>query len=225
MSFGSAQFLMQSIASAVFVLFNNILSRYGPIALGVANGGDIALSGYNIINSIGMLILMPVFGTNQGGQPILGYNFGAKKYDRVLKTYLMMVAVATCVCTAGFIIVQSFPLAIIKFFVPNGSEALLYFAPRAMRIGLLILPLNGFQIISDNMFVVTGRPKISILLNTLRQCVILIPCAVIFSQMWGLWGFIAAAPVAEACSFLFTGIFIIFELKKLRALIKAGGAS
>jgi putative MATE family efflux protein len=222
MSFGSAQFLMQIIASVVFVIFNNILSRTGPAALGVANGGDIALSGYNIVNSIGMLIMMPVFGINQGNQPILGYNYGAKKFDRVLKAYTRAVVVATCVCITGFIVVQSFPVFLIKLFVPDGSGSLLFFAPRAMRIALVTMPINGFQIISANMFVVTGRPKISALLNTLRQCVFLLPCAIIFSGVWGLWGFVAAAPVADTCSFIITGTFILFEVKKLRSLIKGG---
>jgi Na+-driven multidrug efflux pump len=93
-----------------------------------------------------------------------------------------------------------------------------------MRIALMTMPINGFQIISANMFIVTGRPKISALLNTLRQCVFLIPCGIIFSYIWGLWGFVAAAPVADSCSFIITLMFIIFEMKKLRSQIKAGGS-
>jgi Na+-driven multidrug efflux pump len=67
------------------------------------------------------------------------------------------------------------------------------------------------------MFAVTGRPKVSIVLNMLRQCIVLIPCLLIFGRLWGLWGIVAAAPVADGFSFLFTGIMIIFELRKLRA--------
>jgi Na+-driven multidrug efflux pump len=181
----------------------------------VSNGGDIALSGMNIVNSIVMLILMPVFGLNQGAQPIMGYNYGAKKYDRVLKTYIRAIAVATSVCTLGFIIIQCFPLQIIKLFVPDGSASLYVFAPKAMRVSLMLLPVSGFQIISANMFTVTGRPKISILLNMLRQCIILIPCLVIFGRIWGLWGIVVAGPVADGFAFIFTGTMIIFELKKL----------
>jgi len=163
-----------------------------------------------------MLIMMPIFGINQGAQPLLGYNYGAKKFDRVLKTYLRAIAAASCVCTAGFIVVQSIPLALVKLFVPDGSAPLYSFAPWAMRVVMLLLPLNGFQIISANMFVVTGRPKVSILLNMLRQCIVLIPCLLIFGKVWGLWGIAAAPPVSDGFAFLFTGTMIIFELRKLR---------
>ena len=213
--FGSPQFIMHVILSVVQILINTSLGWYGTDALNVSNGGDVALSGMNIVNSIAMLILMPVFGLNQGAQPILGYNYGAKKFDRVLKAYLLAVAAATCVCTLGFILVQGFPQQLIRLFVPEGSAALNTFAPMAMRIALAILPLNGFQIISANLFAVTGRPKVSILLNMLRQCIVLIPCLVIFGRVWGLWGVVAAGPVADAFAFVFTGTMIVFELKKL----------
>jgi Na+-driven multidrug efflux pump len=101
-------------------------------------------------------------------------------------------------------------------FVSDGSPAMMNFAPRAMRIMMLLLPLAGFQIVSTNLFVVTGRPKISIFLSMLRQCIAFIPCLLIFGKIWGLWGVVAAAPVADGFSFLLTGAFIFFEIKKLR---------
>jgi len=219
MGFGSPQFLMHVVMSAVGILINNSLGWYGTDALKVSNGGDVALSGMNIINSIAMMILMPVFGINQGVQPILGYNYGAKKFDRVQKAYLLAVFSATCVCVVGFIAAQGFPVQILRLFVPEGSEAIYSFTPWAMRVVMLILPLNGFQIVSANMFTVTGRPKLSILLNMLRQCIVLIPCLIIFGRIWGLWGVVAAVPVSDGLAFLFTGTFILFELRKLRKFI------
>jgi len=216
MGFGSPQFIMHIVMSAVQLIINTSLGWYGSDALGVSNGGDIALSGMNIIGSISMLILMPVFGINQGAQPILGYNYGAKKFNRVLRAYVLAITSATSVCLLGFIAAQCFPLAMIRLFVPDGSPALYTFAPWAMRVALLMLPVNGFQIVSANMFTVTGRPKISILLNMLRQCIILIPCLIIFGRIWGLWGIAAAGPVADGFSFIFTGTMILFELRKLR---------
>jgi Na+-driven multidrug efflux pump len=133
-----------------------------------------------------------------------------------MKAYIRAITTATCVCVAGFIVTQAFPLGLIRLFVPEGSATLLSFGPQAMRIALLMLPLNGFQIVSANMFVCTGRPKISILLNMLRQCIVLIPCIVIFGRLWGLWGVVAAAPVADGFSFIFTGTMILFELRKLK---------
>jgi len=218
MMFGSAQFFMQFVMSAVQLLYNVSIGWHGADSLGVADGGDIALSGISIINAIMMIIIMPVIGITQGAQPILGYNYGAKNYDRVLKTYIRAVTAATCICMAGFIIVQSFPLALVRAFVPDGSEALYLFTPAAMRIIMLLLPLTGFQLVSAHFFAVTGRPKVAILLNLLRQCIILIPCIVIFGRLWGLTGIMAAAPVADAFSVLFTAAMIAGELRKLKRL-------
>ena len=216
MAFGSAQFLLQFLMSAVQLLNNISIGWYGASSLGVDNGTDIALSGMNIIGAILMLILMPVFGINQGVQPILGYNYGAKKFDRVKRAYLGAIGAATIICFTGFLIVQIFSVQLVKIFTPQGSEALMQFTPRAMRLMMLLLPLAGFQIVSTNLFVVTGRPKISIFLSLLRQCIALIPCILIFGRFWGLWGVITAAPVADGFAFIVTGVLIIIELKKLR---------
>jgi putative MATE family efflux protein len=216
MTFGSAQFLMQFLMSAVQLLYNTSMGWYGSAALGVSNGGDIALSGMNINGSIMMLILMPVFGINQGAQPILGYNYGAKNFKRVLRAFLGAIAAATIICVFGFAAAQIFTVQLIRLFAPNGSPALMAFAPRAMRIALLMLPLGGFQIVSANMFVVTGRPRTSIFLSMLRQCIVLIPCIYIFGKFWGLWGVVSAAPVTDGISFIITGVLIIIEIKKLR---------
>jgi putative MATE family efflux protein len=218
MAFGSAQFLLQFLMSAVQLLYNTSMGWYGASALGVANGGDIALSGMNINGSVAMLILMPVFGINQGAQPILGYNYGAKKFRRVLRAYLGAIAAATAICCVGFAVGEIFPVQLIRIFAPDGSPALMRFTPWAMRIMLIMLPLNGFQIVSANFFVVTGRPKISIFLSMLRQCIALIPCMLIFGRIWGLWGAVAAAPVADGFAFLLTGLMVFFEIKKLRAV-------
>jgi len=219
LAFGYAQFIMHVVMSAVQLLYNTSMGWYGADALGVKNGGDIALSGMNIINSISMLILMPVFGINQGVQPILGYNYGAKKYDRVFKAYLVAVTASTCVCITGFIVTQSFPYALIRLFVPEGNVQLHSFAPWAMRVVMMLQPLAGFQLVSANFFAVTGRPRVSIVLNMLRQFIVLIPCLLIFGRIWGLWGIVAAAPVADGFSFLFTGTMIFLELRKLRSNI------
>jgi putative MATE family efflux protein len=216
MAFGSAQFLLQFIMSAVQLINNMSMGWYGAAALGVENGGDIALSGMTIGGSIIMMILMPVFGINQGAQPILGYNYGAKRYNRVLRAYVLAASAATVICVLGFAIVELFPRFLVGVFLTESSAALLAFAPKAMRIAVLLLPLNGFQIVSTNMYVVTGRPKISIFLSMLRQFIVLIPCIFIFGRIWGLWGVVAAGPVADGFAFILTSIMISFELRKLR---------
>ncbi|MCL2229914.1 MAG: MATE family efflux transporter, partial [Treponema sp.] len=219
MAFGSAQALLQFLMSVVQFLNNKSAGWYGAAALGVENGGDIALSGMSIVGAILMLILMPVFGINQGAQPILGFNYGAQLYRRVLRAYLGAIGAATLICTVGFAIVQIFSVQLVGIFAPEASPALMEFTPRAMRIMMLLLPIAGFQIVSTNFFVVTGRPKVSIFLSLLRQCIALIPCILIFGRFWGLWGVVAATPVADGFSFLITGALIFFELRKLRRLL------
>jgi Na+-driven multidrug efflux pump len=109
---------------------------------------------------------------------------------------------------------------LIRLFNPNGSEALFRFAPWAMRVITMLLPLTGFQIVSSNMFVVTGRPKTAIFLSMLRQMIVLIPCIIIFGRISGLWGVVYAGPVADGISITVTGILVLIEIKKLREAAK-----
>jgi Na+-driven multidrug efflux pump len=125
------------------------------------------------------------------------------------------ISAATLICIFGFTVVQLFSVQLVRLFAPDGSAALMEFAPRAMRIMMLLIPLAGFQIVSTNFFVVTGRPKTSIFLSLLRQCIALIPCILIFGKFWGLWGVVTATPVADGFAFLITGLMILFELRKL----------
>jgi putative MATE family efflux protein len=220
MSFGSSQFILQLAMSLVQLLFNISIGWYGAAALG-PGGGDIALSGMNIVMSVGMLFFMPIFGINQGAQPILGFNYGAKQFNRVRKTFLLAIAAATAICLTGFALAEIFPEVLVRLFAPNGSPALLHFAPFTMRVMMITIPLNGFTIIATNFFVVTGRPKTSIFLSLLRQVIALIPCIYIFGKIWGLWGVVAAAPVADGFAFICTGIMIFREMRKLKVDHKA----
>jgi putative MATE family efflux protein len=223
--FGSSQFFLQFIMSGVQLLNNSVLSKAGVATLGVANGGDIALSAMSIQGTFVMMVFMTIFGINQGAQPILGFNYGARKFSRVLKAYLSAVTAASIISTTGFIITQTLSTQLVRFFAPDGNDTLMRLASMAMRITTIMLPLVGFQIISTNFFVVTGRPKMSIILSLLRQCIVLIPCLLIFSRIWGLWGAIAAMPVADCVAILFTGTMIFFEMKKLRSAIAEQKAS
>jgi putative MATE family efflux protein len=217
--FGSAQFILQFIMSGVQVISNTVISSAGVTALGAANGGDVALAALNIQGSFVMMILMPIFGINQGAQPILGFNYGANKFDRVLKSFWAAVVAASIVSVLGFIMTQTLSAQLVRLFAPDGSPALMDLATMAMRITTLLMPLVGFQIVATNFFVVTGRPKMSIVLSLLRQCIVLIPCLIIFSRIWGLQGAIAAMPVADGVAILLTAVMIFFEMKKLRLAV------
>lgn len=219
MAYGSAQFLLQFGAVFVQVIYNISLMRYGNDRFG-SSGGDVALAGMNIVNSISMMILMPVFGINQGAQPLLGYNYGAKRYDRVLRTYLLAIGAATSICILGFILAQGFPNQLVRLFAPEGSDILLSFAPHAMRVVLMMLPFVGPQVVSSNFFVATGRPHMASMLSLSRQVLVLIPCLLLFGSLWGFDGIIWASPVSDGAATILTGTFIGIELKRLRREIK-----
>lgn len=202
---GAAPFLMQIAASLLNGIMNKSLTVYG---------GDIAVSGMGVIMSITMLILMPVFGINQGAQPIIGYNYGALKFDRVKKALKLAIIAATIVVCIGFIVVRLFPTQLIALFGKN-DEGLINFGVRALKIFLIFLPIIGFQIVSANYFQAVGKPKHAAFLSLSRQVLILIPALLILPRFFGLDGVLMAGPTADLTSSLITGIFLFTELRNL----------
>lgn len=204
MAIGSAPFFMQLAASGIMLVFNLLLVKYG---------GDIAISAMGIVNSVAMLILMPIFGINQGAQPIIGYNYGAKQFDRVKKTLKLAIIAATAVTVLGFGIVQIFPKAIIQMF--NRDPELVELGASALRIFLIFLPIIGFQIVGANYFQATGKPLQATILSLSRQVLILFPALFILSNYFGLKGVFMAGPLSDLVSSIITGLWLFFELKHL----------
>jgi Na+-driven multidrug efflux pump len=160
---------------------------------------------------------MPIFGINQGSQPIIGFNYGAKKYDRVKQAYKFAVIGAMFVTTLGFIIIQTFPEAIIKVFISNENDLaeLIGYAVPGLRIYMSMLPIIGFQIVSTAYFQATGKPKHAMLLSLSRQVLILIPALIILPPIFELTGVWLAAPISDLTSSLVTAFFVIRSLKQL----------
>ncbi|NBI07422.1 MATE family efflux transporter [Senegalia massiliensis] len=202
---GSAPFLMQIASSAINAILNNNLQTYG---------GDTAIASFGIINSITMFILMPIFGINQGVQPIIGYNYGAKQFDRVKKALKLAVIGATFITVTGYIITRAFPKELISFFGGNNKN-LIEMATNGLRIFLFMLPIIGFQIVCSNYFQAVGKPKHAMFLSLSRQVVFLIPGIILLSKVFGLKGIWMAAPVSDILASLVTGIWITLEMKKL----------
>jgi putative MATE family efflux protein len=206
---GIAPFSMQIAASLVTALYNSNLQKFG---------GDMATASMGVINSVSMMIAMPIFGINQGSQPIMGFNYGARQYDRVRKTFFYAAAAATTITTFGFLIVQLFPEAIIQTFVgeQGASSELLSIAVPGMRTLLMMFPLIGFQIVSSSYFQATGKPRQSMLLSLSRQVLILIPALLILPGLLGLKGVWMAGPIADSTSFIIAAILISISLKELK---------
>ncbi len=204
-SLGTAPFSMQLAASVLNFIMNKNLGIYG---------GDIAISGMGIVNSIITLIIMPIFGINQGVQPIIGYNYGAKKYDRVKKAYHIAVVFATVIVLLGWIITRLFPEQLIYLFNNDDSE-LIAFGITATKRFLIFLPVIGFQIVSSNYFQAVGKPRHASLLGLSRQVLILIPALILLPKFYGLDGILAAGPLSDLIASIITAVFIFIEMRAL----------
>lgn len=205
-SIGMSPFAMQLAQSIVQVLANNSLKIYG---------GDLAIGAMTIISSISMIFMMPIFGLNQGSQPVIGYNYGAKQYHRVNEAMKILVIVATMIVSVGWVLIQFAPQLLIGVFGAN--QSLLEIAKTGLRIFLFMLPALGFQSISSNYFQSIGKAKISMFLSLLRQVILLIPCLIILPRIGGLglMGVWLAGPVADGLASIITGIVFFHSVRQL----------
>lgn len=204
---GLSPFAMQFIASIVTIIFNKSLAHYS---------GDLAIAAFGIINSIVMVIFMPVFGINQGAQPIIGFNYGAGKYYRVKRALTLSIIGATGVMLVGFILTQVFPQWIMSFFSAD-DQNLIALGTRGLRLYLMMLPIIGLQVASVNYFQATGKPKKSLFLSLSRQVVFLIPALLIFPRFLGLDGVWLAGPASDLASTILTAILLTKDVKDLTA--------
>ena len=203
-SIGLSPFLLQMAASVTSFLFNNSLLQYG---------GEMAVASMGVITRTAMMLLMPIFGINQGAQPIIGYNYGAKEYGRVKRTLYLAMIVATAICIFGFALIQLFSQSIMELF--NSNQELIRIGAPGIRIYLAMMPIIGVQVIISNYFQAIGIAKKAILLSITRQVLFLIPLIFIlpwFFQLNGIW---MAGPVSDFLAFVVAVILIVKELRQL----------
>ena len=204
LAIGISPFSMQIVGSFVIVFLNKSLASYG---------GDLPIAAMGIITSIAMLIFMPIFGIGQGAQPILGYNYGARQYDRVKQTLKLSVFAATSVMILGFLMVEFFPVPIMNLF--STDPELIRVGANGMRIYLMMLPLIGFQVTAVGYFQATGKPRKSLFLSLARQLIFLAPMIWILPKFLGLTGIWLAAPVSDLASAALTAVWLYNDLKQL----------
>ncbi|MFA6352269.1 MAG: MATE family efflux transporter, partial [Bacteroidales bacterium] len=145
---------------------------------------------------------------------IIGYNFGARQFDRVKQTVRSGIVAATGIGFFGFLIVQLFPQSIVLLF--NSSDKELFdITVKGLRIFLMLLPLVGFQVIAANFFQNIGKAKMATFLSLLRQLIVLVPALFILPGMFGLTGVWLCSPVSDLISGIITGAFLWWQLRKL----------
>jgi putative MATE family efflux protein len=202
---GIAPFVMQVAQCALFAIMNISLKAYG---------GDIAISGMGVVNSLATLIIMPIIGINQGAQPIIGYNYGARNFERIKVVLKYAVLAATTVSTLGFVVTRLFPKQLVSMF--SNDKQMVAFGSHALIVFFMLLPIVGFQIVGAGYFQAVGKPRQSMILSLSRQVLIFIPALLILPHFFRMDGVLAAGPLSDFTSSVITGLWLFLELKNLR---------
>lgn len=207
LSIGFAPFVMQLSSVVVSILSNNALKTYG---------GDIAIGAMTIINAVMVLFLMSAMGVTQGAAPIIGFNFGAKRFDRVKQILKLELIAVAAICTLTFILVQIFPVMLSSIF--TSDPGLISMASSGMRLLLLMLPLLSAQMVGASYFQAIGEAKKAAFLGLSRQVLLLIPLLLILPPLFGLNGVWGASALADLISSLIAIISLksaFYHLNKL----------
>ncbi|MEG2017901.1 MAG: MATE family efflux transporter [Clostridium sp.] len=200
---GMAPFAMQLTNSLIQVLNNTALKTHG---------GDLAIGAMATIMSINMIFVMPAFGFVQAMQPIVGYNYGAKKYDRAKKTLIISLVATTVVFTLGGLVIQLAPEMLVGMF--NKDPELMKLTVNGIKKYALAMPLIGIPIVGTNYIQSIGKAKMAMVLSLLRQVIVLIPCIMILPQFLQLDGVWFSQPTADTIATVITALVLVKEVKR-----------
>ena len=216
LAIGMSPFLMNLAACFIVILINKGLKQYG---------GDLMIGAYGIVNRLAFFFVMIVMGLNQGMQPIAGYNFGARQYDRVLRVLKLTSIGATCVTTVRFLIGELMPRTAVSAFT-NDPE-LIRLSVEGMRITFAFFPIIGFQMVATNFFMSIGMAGKAIFLSLSRQLLFLLPGLLVLPRIFdactewnGSWGVWCAMPLSDLLASVVTVFMLTYQLRRFRA----GGA-
>ena len=208
---GISSFITQMSVVVVMAVSNNLLRKYGEVT---KYGPEIPIAVLGIVMKISQILNSIIIGIVVGAQPIIGYNYGANKKERVKETLKIVLSISVIVSSVAFILFQTIPDKLIGIF-GSGDENYIEFACLAFRIFLLLCICNGIQIPSGIFFQAIGKSAKSAILSLSRQILILIPSMIILGQIFGLNGVLYAGPVADGCAFILAIILLVGEMKKL----------
>lgn len=205
LSIGLSPFLMNTAACMIVIIVNQSLKKYG---------GDLSIAAYGIITRLVFIFIMIVMGLNQGMQPIAGYNYGAKNFDRLKNVLLQTIFWASIITTFGFVIGELFPEPLSRIF--TNDQELIDKTVHGMRIIFMFFPIVGFQMVTSNFFQSLGMPKISIFLSLTRQLLFLLPLLFILPNFFGIAGVWASMPVADLIASVVSFFMLMYQLRKLK---------
>jgi len=207
LALGISTFVMLSTESLLSISFTNSLSRYG---------GDVAVGAMTIITSINLLVAMPVQGICQGGQPIISYNYGADKPERVKKAFFTQFCACVAYTFTFWAVIMLFPQIFASIFTAN--KELVEYSSWALRIYMAGIFSTGFQISCQQSFMALGQAKVSLLLACLRKIILLIPLIFILPHFFDnkVFAVFLAEPVSDTISI--TASIITFRIVFKKAM-------
>lgn len=205
-SIGISPFLMNATSCVIVIVMNNQFVRYG---------GDMAVGAYSIANSVVMVLFMFVMGMIQGMQPIVGYNYGAERFDRMFRCLWLTIATATAILLIGWAVSMLFPQQIARVFTTD--SILINIAARGIKLNMIVFFVVGSQAVITNFFQCIGKVKISIFLSLSRQLILLLPMAYIFPLFWGVDGVWYSMAASDFGSFSMTIPLLFWYIRKFKA--------
>lgn len=211
LSIGLAPFLMHLAACFVVIVLNNQLLRYGD---------DMSIATFGITNRFIFFFVMIVMGIQQGMQPIVGYNYGSKQYDRMVRAFKLAVYSATCVMSVLWLFGEIWPEGFIRLFTHDSLLVESSIAPA--RVMLCVMCAIGFPMVTGNFYTSIGMAKKAIFLSLTRQVLFLIPLIlgmpILFEQLgWDpLWGVWWSWPISDTLSVLTAAILINKDMRTFR---------
>lgn len=202
---GLSPFSMNVCACIVVIFINNSMVHYGS---------DLAVGAYGIANKVAFIFVMINMGVNQGMQPIAGYNYGAMRYDRLMKVVKYSIIAATAIMTTGFIIAMTIPGPCARLFTTDPT--LIDLSAKGIRYIMVAFPVVGYQMVVSNFFQSIGKAKISIVLSLSRQLLILLPLLLILPTMFGINGVWVSMPVSDTLSAFMAAWIMIVHMRRFK---------
>lgn len=215
LSLGTSSFITQMTVLALFVVMNNIMTKYGAKS---SFGSDIPLSVYGVISKLNSLYVASILGISIGSQPIIGFNFGAGNYERVKETLKKVLLIGFIIGILFNIMFFFFPKEIISLFIkkndPNYKQ-FMNFAVDFSRIFLMVCFLNAFEMCSSIVIQSLGNVKKATLVSFTRQIILFIPISIVLCHFIGLYGALYAGPIADSICFVVVAFVFTSEYRKL----------
>ena len=211
MILGMSPFIFQFSTLLVQIILNNQLKKYGLVS---KYGSDIPIAVSGVVNKINIIFIAIIIGFIQGGQPIIGFNYGAKNYQRVRDITKMLYKRAFITSIIFFVLFQLFPAQIISLF-DTGDELYREFSIKYMRIFMMFMFLNGISTLTTTFFATIGKSKKGSILSIAKQIVILIPLLLILPKYFGVYGLIYATPITDILIFILAIILIKHEFDRM----------